>query len=170
MALEREVRDILRRHLDPRSGTQDPFVIQNPGVLLRTEREAARAMNRLVAVIAFLALFVGGIGIVAVMLLSVRERTREIGLRRALGAKRRDIRNQFVIESAVLAAIGGLAGVIVGSVAAGLAALFGPWELVLSWRVALLGFVCSTILGLGVGVIPAARASSLEPVRALRPE
>ena len=168
--LEHEVRDILHRRLAHRSGTQDPFVIQNQAVLLRTEREAARAMNELKAAVAVLALLVGSIGIVAVMLISVRERTREIGLRRALGAKRRDIRRQFVIESAVLAVVGGLAGVIAGTAAAGAAAMFGPWELVLSWRIALLGLVCSTAMGLVVGVIPATRAASLAPVAALRAE
>ena len=166
--LERDVRDILHRRLDPRSGTQDPFVIQNQAVLLRTQREAARAMNQLIAAVATLALVVGGIGIVAVMLLSVRERTPEIGLRRALGARRRDIRRQFVIESAVLAAVGGVGGAVAGTVAAGAAALVGPWDLVVSWRIALLGFACSTVLGLVVGVIPATRAAHLEPVAALR--
>lgn len=166
--LEREVRDILHRRLGTRSGTSDPFVIQNQAVLLRTERETARAMNRLIAAVAVLAFLVGSVGIVAVMLISVRERTPEIGLRRALGAKRRDIRHQFVIESAVLATVGGVGGVIVGTVVAGAAALFGPWDLVVSWHIVLLGLACSTVVGLVVGVIPAARAAYLEPVAALR--
>ena len=166
--LEREVRDILRRRLGTRSGTSDPFVVQNQAVLLRTEREAARAMNQLIAAVAVLALFVGGVGIAAVMLISVRERTPEIGLRRALGARRRDIRRQFVIESAVLATVGGVGGVTVGAAAAAAAARLGPWDLVLSWDVVVLGLACSTALGLVVGVIPAARAAYLEPAAALR--
>jgi putative ABC transport system permease protein len=166
--LEQDVREILRSRLAVRSGVLDPFVIQNQAVLLRTERGAARAMNRLVMGTAVLALVVGGIGILAVMLISVRERTREIGLRRALGAKRRDIRRQFVFESAMLAAAGGTAGVIAGIAAAGAAAVLGPWELVVPWSAGLLGLVCSMLLGLAVGVIPATRAARLEPVEALR--
>jgi putative ABC transport system permease protein len=168
--LEREVREILQSRYAARSGILDPFVVQNQAVLLRTERGAARAMNRLVVGVSLLALLVGGIGILAVMLISVRERTREIGLRRALGAKRRDIQLQFMLESAMLAAGGGLAGVLVGLAVAGVAALLGPWDLVLSWHAAALGLVSSTLLGLAVGVIPAARAARLEPITALRAE
>jgi len=168
--LEREVREILGGRYRGRSGMLDPFVIQNQATLLRTEREAARAMNQLVVGVALLALLAGGIGIVAVMLISVRERTREVGLRRALGARRRDIQLQFVLESAMLAAGGGLAGVVVGLAVAGGAAILGPWDLVVSWWAAGLGVACSTILGLAVGAIPAARAARLEPIAALRAE
>ena len=170
VALEADVRVILNSRQVARSGMLDAFVVQNQAVLLRTERGAARAMNRLIVGIALLALFSGAIGILVVMLISVRERTREIGLRRALGAKRRDIQLQFVLESAMLATGGGLAGVLVGLVAAGGAAVLGPWDLIVSWYAAGLGVVCSTILGLVSGVIPAARAAGLEPVAALRAE
>jgi putative ABC transport system permease protein len=125
-------------------------------------------MNQLIAVVAALSLLLGGIGIVAVMLISIRERTSEIGLRRALGAKRRDIRRQFLIESVVLAAVGGVGGVAVGTLGAIAAAVFGPWELVLSWAIALLALVCSVTLGVTAGVLPAIRAASLEPIVALR--
>ncbi len=166
--LEREVAALLRGRLGNRSGTSDAFVVQNPTLLLRTEQGAARAMNQLIAVVAALSLVLGGIGIVAVMLISIRERTSEIGLRRALGAKRRDIRRQFLIESVVLAAVGGVGGVAVGTLAAIAAAVFGPWELVLSWAIALLALVCSAALGVTAGVLPAMRAASLEPVVALQ--
>ena len=168
--LESEVRDILGRRRAVRSGIPEPFIIQNQAVLLRTERGAALAMNRLIVGVAALALLVGGVGILAVMLISVRERTREIGLRRAVGAKRTDIQAQFVLEAAMLGAAGGAAGVIVGLVVAGGVAIFGPWELVVSWRVALLGLGCSTLLALAVGAIPAMRAARLEPIMALRAE
>jgi putative ABC transport system permease protein len=102
------------------------------------------------------------------MLISVRERTGEIGLRRALGARRHDIWLQFVLESAILAAAGGAAGVIAGIAAAIAGATFGPWELMVSWRVALMGFACSTLLGLALGTLPAARAARLAPIDALR--
>ena len=168
--LERDVREILRGRYPGRSGMLDLFVVQNQTTLLRTERGAARAMNQLIVGVSLLSLLAGGVGIVAVMLIAVRERTREIGLRRALGAKRRDIRLQFMLESTMLAAGGGLAGVAVGLVAAAGAAALGPWDLVVSWPAAGLGVVCSTILGLIVGVIPAARAARLEPIAALRAE
>ncbi len=170
VALEAEVREILNSRHAVRSGTLDGFVVQNQAVLLRTERGAARAMNQLVVGVALLALLAGGIGILAVMLISVRERTREVGLRRALGAKRRDIQVQFVLESSMLAAGGGLAGVVVGLTVAGGAAVLGPWDLIVSWRAAAVGLACSTVLGVIVGVIPAARAARLEPITALRAE
>jgi putative ABC transport system permease protein len=170
MALERDVREILQSQRTSRSGMVDTFVVQNQATLLRTEQGAARAMNQLIVGVALLALLSGGIGILVVMLMSVRERTREIGLRRALGAKRKDIQIQFVLESAMLAAGGGLAGVVVGLTVAGGAAMLGPWDLVISSRAAVLGLACSTVLGLTVGVIPAARAAQLEPIAALRAE
>lgn len=167
-ALEAEVRGVLDRRHPRRAGTPEPFLVQNQAVLLRTERGAARALNRLIVTTGFLALLVGGIGILATMLLSVRERVREIGLRRAVGARGRDIRLQFLLESGLLAAAGGASGVVVGLVVAALAAVVGPWDLVLSWRAGLLGLASSTALGLTVGVIPAARASRLQPIDALR--
>jgi putative ABC transport system permease protein len=168
--LERDVRNVLQQRVDSRSGTAEPFVIQNQAILLRTERGAAQAMNRLIAGVVVLALVLGSVGIMAVTLTSVRERTPEIGLRRALGARRRDIRLQFLLESAMLAAAGGAAGAVVGVGAAVVGAIFGPWELVVSWRVALAGFGCSTLLGVALGTLPAARAARLEPIAALRAE
>jgi putative ABC transport system permease protein len=169
-ALEIEVREILGRRLAARSSASSPFVIQNQVVLLRTERGAVRALNALTVGVAAFALIVGAIGLLTVMLISVRERVPEIGLRRALGARRRDIRLQFIIESAVLAVAGGGAGVIAGLLAAGAASLLGPWDLVFSWRAAALGLLSSTMLGFAIGVIPASRAARLEPVEALHSE
>ncbi|HEY7441411.1 MAG TPA: ABC transporter permease [Vicinamibacterales bacterium] len=166
--LERDVRGILQARLAPRSGTTAPFIIQNQAVLLRTERGAARALSRLTTGVAGLAALLGGIGIVGVMLMSVKERTREIGLRRALGARRRDIGRQFVVESAILAMLGGITGVAAGLAASATAVLLGPWDLVVSWTPALFAVFGSTLLGLVVGTIPAARAARLEPIAALR--
>ena len=166
--LERDIREILRARQGIRSGMAEPFVIQNQVALLRTERGTAQAMNQLVTAVAAIVLLLGGVGILTVMLMSVRERTREIGLRRAIGATRRDIQIQFILESAMLGGTGGAAGVIVGLAAAGLAALLGPWDLVISWEAAALGFACSLFLGVAVGAIPAARAARLEPINALR--
>lgn len=166
--LDADVRRLLRSRLPERSGVVEPFTVRNQATLLRTERGAAAAMNRLVAWVAVLALIVGGIGVLAVMLMAVRERTSEIGLRRALGARRGDILVQFILESTMLAAGGGAAGVAIGLLASGVAALLGPWDLVLSWLPPLLGLAASVGLGLVVGAIPAARAARLEPIQALR--
>ncbi len=167
-ALEADVRGILAERHPVRSGMPEPFVVQNQAVLLRTARGASRAMDRLTTAVAALALVLGGAGIATVMLASVRARAREIGLRRAVGARRRDIRLQFVLESGILATVGGAAGVALGVVAAGIAAWLGPWDLVLSWRAAVLGVTSATALGLVVGVAPAVRAARLEPLAALR--
>jgi putative ABC transport system permease protein len=166
--LEHEVRNILHGHIATRSGAVVPFIVQNQAVLLRTERGAAHALRRLTAGVAALAALLGGIGIVGVMLMSVKERTREIGLRRALGARRRDIGRQFVLESAILATLGGAAGVGVGLLASVTAMILGPWDLVVSWAPLVLAVVGSMLLGLVVGTIPAARAARLEPIAALR--
>lgn len=168
--LEVEVREILLRRHPPRAGEGgvQPFLIQNQAVVLRTQRGAARAMNRMIVAVAALALLVGGIGITAVMLLSMRERIREIGLRRAVGARRRDIQMQFLLESAVLAVAGGVTGIAAGFLVSAAASAFGGWELVFSWWAALGGLAASTLLGLAVGAIPASRAVGLEPTVALR--
>ena len=167
-ALERDVREILRRRHAARSGVPEFFVIQNQAMLLQSERAATAALNRLIPAVAGIALLLGAVGILTVMLMSVRQRTREIGLRRALGASKKDIRIQFIVESAMLGGTGGAAGVFVGVAGSWAAAFFGGWDLVISWNAALLGFGCSMILGVAVGSIPAARAASLEPIEALR--
>jgi putative ABC transport system permease protein len=117
-------------------GKRDDFTIQNQATLLAAERETTGSMTLLIGSVAGISLVVGGVGILAVMLMSVRERTREIGLRRALGALRRDIRNQFLIESGMLAAAGGIAGVFAGVGAAALVTLLGYWPAVISWPAA----------------------------------
>ena len=112
-AAEKEIRELLRRQ--HRLGNKrDDFTIQNQATLLQTERDTARSMTLLIGSVAGISLAVGGVGILAVMLISVRERTAEIGLRRAVGARRCDIRTQFLLESGLLAAAGGLVGVLGG--------------------------------------------------------
>ena len=167
-ALERDVREILHRRHAARSGVPESVVILNQAMMLQSEREATAALNRLIPAVAGIALLLGAVGILTVMLMSVRQRTREIGLRRALGASKKDIRMQFIVESAMLGAAGGAAGVLAGLAGSWAAAFLGGWDLIISWYPALLGLGCSMILGVAVGSIPAARAASLEPIEALR--
>jgi len=168
-AAEDEIRDVLRRRhrID---GKPDDFTIQNQATLIAGERETAQSMTLLVGSVAGISLVVGGVGILAVMLISVRERVQEIGLRRAVGACRRDIRNQFLLESAMLAGMGGLTGVLVGVAATVAASAFGSWDTVVSWESAGIAFAFSVSLGIVFGIYPAIRAASLEPIEALRSE
>jgi putative ABC transport system permease protein len=127
-------------------------------------------MTLLIGSVSGISLIVGGVGILAVMLISVRERTREIGLRRAVGARRCDIRNQFLLESAMLAGLGGLLGVAIGLGAAWTVSTLGVWDAVISWPSAAIGFLFSVSLGVAFGLYPAVRAAALEPIEALRAE
>ncbi|MCL4204953.1 MAG: ABC transporter permease [Pirellulaceae bacterium] len=166
---ETEIRELLRRR--HRLGDKpDDFTIQNQATLLAAERETAQAMTLLIGSVSGISLVVGGVGILAVMLISVRERTREIGLRRAVGARRCDIRNQFLLESALLAGFGGAIGVALGVGAAWTAATLEYWDAVVSWPSAAIGFLFSVSLGIFFGLYPATRAAALEPIEALRSE
>lgn len=168
--LESEVREFLRDRHRIREGAPEAFVVRNQAVILRTERAAARALDRLTVGVATLAAVVGGIGILAVMLIAVRERRREIGLRRALGAHQRDIRSQFLVESVLVAGAGGLGGVLLGAVIAIAGSALASWTLDVSWFTAIAALAGSVLLGVAVGTVPAMRAARLEPVAALRGE
>jgi putative ABC transport system permease protein len=166
---EEEIRVLLRQRHRLRDRPDD-FTIQNQATLLATERETAQSMTLLVGSVGAISLTVGGFGILAVMLISVRERTPEIGLRRALGATRGDIRFQFLIESALLAGTGGFLGVCGGVVMALAVSRLGYWETVIAWPAVLGGLGFSVAVGLVFGIYPAVRAAALEPIEALRSE
>ena len=128
-------------------------------------------LTTVLAAIAAISLLVGGVGVSNIMLVSVRERTREIGLRKAVGARQRDITLQFLVEAVVLTTVGGLTGIALGiSAALGLAAVIDQLPAVISWWSPLLAFGVSAVVGVVFGVVPARRAGRLDPVDALRSE
>jgi len=164
---EQEIGETLsERHR--RRRPQDTFTIQNQKELIKTERETTRALTLMIGSVAGIALLVGGVGILAVMLMSVHERTREIGLRRAVGARRRDILVQFLLESLLLAGAGGLLGAGSGIGAAYGVSALGIWGTVLSWPSVAVGIGFSVSIGLIFGIYPAVHAAKLEPIQALR--
>ena len=166
---EIEIRELLRERHRLRDKPDD-FTIQNQATLIQTEREAARTLTLLVASVAAISMLVGGIGILAVMLTACRERRREIGLRRAIGARRRDIRTQFLLESLIIAGLGGFFGVVVGMLATVIVSRLGGWAAIESWDATSLGLILSALVGLIFGIYPAMKASTLEPIEALRSE
>ncbi|MFN2374235.1 MAG: ABC transporter permease, partial [Cyclonatronaceae bacterium] len=165
------IRDILReRHrLDIRDQPDD-FTINTQLELLEAQRETTDTFTMLIGSIAGVSLFVGGIGILAIMLISVRERVNEIGLRMAVGARKKDVLVQFLLEASMLSIGGGFAGIlfgIAGSVVLGMAT---DWPTSVSVYPLLLAFIFSLAIGLFFGVYPARKASQLDPIHALRSE
>jgi putative ABC transport system permease protein len=168
-AAESQIRELLRERHRLREKPDD-FTIQNQQTLLAAEREASQSMTLLIGSVAGISLVVGGVGILAVMLISIRERRGEIGLRRALGARCSDIRLQFLIESVLLAGTGGATGVVVGVACAYALSTLGYWQTLISMSSIALAFGFSAILGIFFGMYPASRAARLEPIEALRAE
>jgi len=164
------LRDILRERHRLRTEKKDDFTIQNQAELLRAQEDTQRTFTSLTVGVASLSLAVGGVGILAVMLMSVRERVREIGLRRALGARRSDILVQFLLEAMMLSLSGGLVGVLVGVAATLVVAYVADWQAVLVPQTLLLAVACSAAIGLIFGTIPARKASLANPVTSLRAE
>ncbi|MFH1532977.1 MAG: ABC transporter permease [Pseudomonadota bacterium] len=163
-----EIRTLLRarHHLD--EGIDDDFDIQNQADLLETELETTNATTRLVTGVGAITLIVAGIGILAVMLMSVRERRWEIGLRRAVGARRRDILIQFLSEAALLSFAGALVGVLTGAALVWLTNHMGWASALFSTDAALVSTGISVAIGLVFGIHPARQAAGLEPITALR--
>lgn len=151
-------------------GIQNSFRVFNQSQMLDTQNKAADSMTVMLAGIAAISLFVGGIGIMNIMLVSVTERTREIGIRKAIGAKRRDILVQFLIESIVLSGLGGIVGVLGGVLAANVYSKMAGQAVVISPNVSLLSFGFAVTVGVIFGLYPANKASKLRPIEALRYE
>jgi putative ABC transport system permease protein len=162
--------ETLRARHRLRTGKPDDFTIQNQAELLKAQQETQNTFTTLTVGVASLSLVVGGVGILAVMLMSVRERVKEIGLRRALGARRGDILFQFLIEAVMLSISGGILGVLVGIIATIVVAQIAGWEAILVPQILLLAVAASAGIGLLFGTIPARKASLASPISSLRAE
>jgi putative ABC transport system permease protein len=140
----------------------------SPEQLIANMREQMRLFTLLLGSIGGIALLVGGVGVMNIMLVSVSERRREIGLRMAVGARRSDVRRQFLVEALILSFIGGLLGVVLGVAAARIAAHWNGWDFFFTPSAALVGFGVSAAVGIFFGLYPAVQASRLDPITALR--
>jgi putative ABC transport system permease protein len=148
----------------------DDFRIRNPAEFAKGQQDSVERINMLLKIVAAVSLFVGGIGVMNIMLVSVIERTREIGIRMAVGAKPNDVMLQFLVEALVLASIGGVLGVGLGAGAAKVMAIYYEWKLFFPITTAWIAFAVAGGVGIAFGLYPAIRASRLDPITALRYE
>ncbi|MEZ5498493.1 MAG: ABC transporter permease [Steroidobacteraceae bacterium] len=165
-----EIERVLRREHRIPPGQDNDFLIIDRRQFLATQQATTEILGFLLAGIAGVSLLVGGIGIMNIMLVTVTERTREIGVRKALGATRKDILLQFLFESVTLCVAGGVLGILFGTGLAGLLSRFAGWQTVVSFESVLLSFGFSAAVGLIFGLWPAQRAARLDPIEALRHE
>jgi putative ABC transport system permease protein len=165
-----EVEDVMRRRHRLSDQQENDFTIRNQTDLMTVFTETSKTMTFLLAGIACVSLVVGGIGIMNIMLVSVAERTREIGTRIAVGARRADILGQFMMESVVISLAGGLIGIGVGIGGSQLLSVLAKWNTAVSVNGILLAFAFSVGIGLFFGIYPARRASMLDPIAALHRE
>jgi len=165
---QQQIVHLLRQRHQVGSGERADFEVRNLTAITGAREEASRTLTFQLAAIASVSLIVGGISIMNIMLVSVTERTREIGLRLALGARRKDVRDQFLIEAVTLSVLGGLAGIALGVAAATLMARWGAWPMLVSPQAMLLAVGFAGAVGIFFGLYPALKASRLDPIEALR--
>ncbi|MDH4099567.1 MAG: ABC transporter permease [Nitrospirota bacterium] len=169
-AAQEKIGALLRqRHRIP-ANREDDFVVRNLTEILNKAEETSRIMAILLGSVAAVSLLVGGIGIMNIMLVSVTERTREIGVRMAVGAKESDISSQFLIEAVAISLIGGFVGTLLGIGASQAITTFFRWETFVSFQAILLAFAFSAGIGIFFGLYPARKAARLDPIEALRYE
>jgi putative ABC transport system permease protein len=157
-----------RHHLQPTE--DDDFSIRNMQEIFAAQEASSQIMSLMLAAVASVSLIVGGIGIMNIMLVSVRERTREIGLRQAVGAKTRDILTQFLVEATTLALVGGVIGVLLGTSASVIISKLARWQTVIGPGAIALAVFFSALVGITFGYYPARKAAYLDPIEALRYE
>jgi len=165
-----QIDELLRKRHKVGPASEPDFMIRSQAEVMETAEQMSRTFTMLLAGIATVSLLVGGIGIMNIMLVSVTERTREIGIRKAVGAKSKDILMQFLVESMVLSLVGGFAGIVLGTVGAKVLASISGWEAVVSIPAIVLAFSFAATVGIFFGIYPARKASSLRPIDALRYE
>jgi putative ABC transport system permease protein len=166
--VEEQVRSLLRQRHRIQPGADDDFSLRNLAEVMAAQEASSRALALLLAAVASVSLLVGGIGIMNIMLVSVTERTREIGLRMAVGARTRDILGQFLVEAVTLSLIGGLAGVALGVGGALAIAELAGWRILISPQAIALAVAFAFVIGVFFGFYPARKAARLNPVEALR--
>lgn len=169
-AAQDEAQALLRQRHHLQAGQDDDFSIRNMQEIFAAQESSSRVMSLMLAAVASVSLIVGGIGIMNIMLVSVRERTREIGLRQAVGAKTRDILTQFLVEAATLSVAGGIVGIVVGVGASFLVSRLANWQTVIGPGAVLLAVFFSALVGISFGYYPARKAAYLDPIEALRYE
>jgi putative ABC transport system permease protein len=167
---EKQVNDLLKQRHRTQPGQLADFTVRNLTEIMATAEQSAKIMSLLLGSIALVSLLVGGIGIMNIMLVSVTERTREIGIRMAVGARSRDILFQFLTESIVLSLVGGLIGIGLGIIGSKVMAYFTEWSIVISYSALLMSFSFSAAVGIFFGFYPARKAARLNPIEALRYE
>ena len=167
---EAQIRGLLRQRHRLQPTQDDDFWLRNLSEVLQTQEESSRVMTYLLAAIASVSLLVGGIGIMNIMLVSVTERTREIGLRMAVGARARDILTQFLVEAVTLSLIGGVIGILLGIGGSNAINALAEWRTVLAPSAILVAFGFAAAIGIFFGFYPARKASRLDPIEALRYE
>jgi putative ABC transport system permease protein len=165
-----EIRQVVRERHGLLAAQEDDFHLINLTEVMRAKEDSARALGILLAAIASVSLLVGGIGIMNIMLVSITERTREIGLRLAVGARRSDILSQFLVEATTLSLLGGVVGVALGLCGAVAVERYANLGVVLNGQLSLVAMAFAASVGIFFGFYPARRASRLAPVEALRYE
>jgi len=167
---EKQINELLRQRHHIGMKQENDFTVRNLTQIMETAEQSTKVMTLLLGAIASVSLLVGGIGIMNIMLVSVTERTREIGIRMAIGAKTWDIRLQFIIEALTLSLVGGIVGIIVGVSGSKILSVLAGWSTVISPFSILLAFGFSGLVGIFFGFYPAYKASLLDPIDALRYE